>query len=95
MKGMNMRASWRTVQLFISSQGAGVFEVEVDTDSKDVRCNCPVFTKNAFCKHTSFVENKMKYNNGNYYNKKNYICNNCIYTVYVIHTSIIIKINFF
>jgi hypothetical protein len=66
MKGMNMKASWRTVQLFISSQGAGVFEVEVDTDSKDVRCNCPVFTKNTFCKHTSFVENKMRYNNGNY-----------------------------
>jgi hypothetical protein len=66
MKGMSMKSSWRTVQLFISSQGAGVFEVEVDTDTKDVRCNCPVFAKNSFCKHTSFVSNKMRFNNGHY-----------------------------
>ena len=66
MKGMSMKSSWRTVQLFISSQGAGVFEVEVDTETKDVRCTCPVFAKNTSCKHTSFVNNKMRFNNGHY-----------------------------
>jgi len=66
MKGMSMESKWRTVQLFISSQAAGIFEVEVDTDTKDVRCNCPVWKKNLNCKHTTFVNNKMRLNNGHY-----------------------------
>ena len=66
MKGMSMDTSWRTVQLFISAQAAGIFEVEVDTRTKKTRCNCPVWRKTASCKHASFVQNKMRYNNGNY-----------------------------
>lgn len=66
MKGMRMENLWRTVQLFISSQAAGVFEVEVDTESKKVRCNCPVWKKTSNCKHVMFVLNRMRLNGGNY-----------------------------
>lgn len=66
MKGMSMESPWRTVQLFISSQAAGIFEVEVDTDSKKTRCSCPVWKKAADCKHTRFVDSKMKINQGHY-----------------------------
>jgi len=66
MKGMSMESPWRTVQLFISSQAAGVFEVEVDTGTKRVRCTCPVWKKTLKCKHVNFVNKKMKLNNGHY-----------------------------
>ena len=66
MKGQKMESSWRTIQVFISSQAAGVFEVEVDTETKNTRCNCPVWNKGKNCKHTKFVNQKMKYNNGHY-----------------------------
>lgn len=66
MKGMSMESPWRTIQLFISSQYAGIFEVEVDTETHDVRCTCPVWNKSGSCKHTAFVNQKMRYNNGHY-----------------------------
>jgi hypothetical protein len=66
MKGMSMESPWRTVQLFISAQAAGIFEVEVDTETKKIRCNCPVWRKSASCKHSKFVNNKMRFNNGHY-----------------------------
>ena len=66
MKGMSMKSPWRTVQLFISAQAAGVFEVEVDTDTQKVRCNCPVWRKSASCKHANFVNNRMRFNDGQY-----------------------------
>ena len=66
MKGMSMESPWRTVQLFISSQAAGVFEVEVDTGTKRIRCNCPVWKKTLKCKHVNFVNNRMKMNQGHY-----------------------------
>ena len=59
-----MAGSWRTVQLFLSATAAGVFEVEVDTDTKNIRCNCPVWKKSTSCKHTSFVKTRMRMNNG-------------------------------
>jgi len=65
MKRANM-SEWRTVQLFLSSQAAGVFEVEVDTENRDVRCNCPVFKSKQSCKHSRFVRRKMETNNGHY-----------------------------
>ena len=61
-----MESPWRTIQLFISSQAAGIFEVEVDTGTKKVRCNCPVWKKTLNCKHVNFVNNKMRLNNGHY-----------------------------
>ena len=56
-----MSSAWRTVQQFISAQGAGIFEVEVETETKDVRCTCPVFFKKDSCKHIQFVNEKIKY----------------------------------
>ena len=66
MKGMSVESPWRTVQLFISAQAAGVFEVEVDTDTKHTRCNCPVWKKSSACKHTFFVDTRMRLNQGHY-----------------------------
>jgi len=61
-----MASSWRTIQLFISSQAAGIFEVEVDTETRKTRCNCPVWQRKANCKHTKFVSSKMSINHGHY-----------------------------
>ena len=61
-----MESPWRTVQVFISAQAAGIFEVEVDTETKKTRCNCPVWRKTASCKHALFVQNKTRYNKGHY-----------------------------
>jgi len=66
MRGKQMASPWRTIQVFISSQAAGIFEVEVDTQSKALRCNCPVWNKRQSCKHTKFVSQKMMLNHGHY-----------------------------
>lgn len=61
-----MITPWRTVQVFLSAQGAGVFEVEIDTDTKETRCTCPVYNKRGSCKHIVFVNLKMRMNEGHY-----------------------------
>ena len=66
MKGGSVQTSWRTIQLFISAQAAGIFEVEVDTDTKKLRCNCPKWKKTFNCKHVRFVDDRMHYNDGHY-----------------------------
>jgi hypothetical protein len=61
----NMKTeNWRTVQLFLSS--SGVFEVEVDTDTRSIRCNCPNFEKRRTCAHEKFVDDSAKKNDGIY-----------------------------
>lgn len=60
MKGQRMESPWRTVQQFISYQGSGIFEVEVNTDTSEVRCNCPVWAKRGSCKHAVFVNLRIK-----------------------------------
>jgi hypothetical protein len=66
MKGTRMESRWRTVQLFISAQFAGIFEVEINTETKKTRCNCPVFTQKTKCKHTKFVDGRLVNNSGHY-----------------------------
>ena len=66
MKGRSVQTSWRTVQLFISAQAAGIFEVEVDTSTKKLRCNCPKWRKTFNCKHVRFVDERMVMNDGHY-----------------------------
>jgi hypothetical protein len=61
MKGPSMSSSWRTVQQFISEQAIGVFDVDVNTDTKETRCNCPVWSKKGSCKHTQFVNFRIKH----------------------------------
>jgi hypothetical protein len=62
MKGSSVSSEWMTVQQFISAQGMGIFEVELETETKKTRCNCPVWIKKRSCKHVSFVNSKIKYN---------------------------------
>lgn len=66
MKGSSVSTPWRTVQQFISAANVGVFEVEIDTDSRETRCNCPMYDKKGTCKHCNFVNMKMKQNDGHY-----------------------------
>lgn len=56
--------AWRTVQMFLSTQG--VFEVEVNTDSHAVRCNCSNFRIRNTCAHEKHVNSKSKDNGGTY-----------------------------
>lgn len=60
-----MKSSWRTVQMFVEE--SGVFEVEVDSESKNkVRCTCGPFKNSSRCKHSKFVKAAMDDNNGHY-----------------------------
>lgn len=56
-----MSSPWRTVQQFISEQAMGIFEVEVNTETKEARCNCPVWAKKGSCKHTQFVNFRIRH----------------------------------
>lgn len=60
----NKVKDWRTVQVFLSP--SGVFEVEVNTDTRDIKCNCPNFDKRKTCAHEKFVDNRAKDNDGVY-----------------------------
>ena len=66
MRGHRVKPEWRTVQVFISNQAAGIFEVEIDTNSRDIRCSCPVWKKTMTCKHVKFVDLRMRDNDGHY-----------------------------
>lgn len=65
MKGQSVDSAWRIVQQFISEQAVGIFEVEVNTDTKETRCNCPIFLKKDSCKHVQFVNFRIR-NTGHY-----------------------------
>lgn len=58
--------TWRTAQIFLSAQAAGVFEVEIDQASSALRCSCPVWKNKGICKHTRWVTSKIKVNHGKY-----------------------------
>jgi hypothetical protein len=65
MKEKSMTNTWRTVQLFLGSDG--VSEVEINSvDSAQVRCNCKAFKTSSRCKHFRFVKTSMANNNGHY-----------------------------
>jgi hypothetical protein len=55
---------WRTAQIFLSIRG--IFEVDVDIESQDIRCSCPGFETRKICKHTRFVIKKVTENDGTY-----------------------------
>jgi len=57
-------ADWRTVQVFLSHKGSGIYEVELTLDGAATRCNCPTFRSRHTCRHVKFVESKM--DNGSY-----------------------------
>lgn len=54
-----MEIEWRTVQMFLGEEG--VSEVSVDTeDSTKIRCSCAVFQRNARCKHSKYMREKIQ-----------------------------------
>lgn len=53
-------AGYRTVQVFLSSRGVGVFEVEMTDDGQNLRCNCPTYKSRRVCRHTTFVRSQMR-----------------------------------
>lgn len=55
---------WRTIQVFLSHSGSGIYEVEMTTDGKSIRCNCRTFKSRKECRHSTFVSSKM--DNGYY-----------------------------
>ncbi len=58
------KADWRTVQMFLSSRG--IFEVEIDLESDNVKCTCPGFQARNVCKHSRLVVSKARTNGGIY-----------------------------
>jgi hypothetical protein len=65
MKGKQM-TEWKPVQIFLSSDSFGIFEVEVATDYSDIRCNCATYGIRSSCKHIRFVKRRMDANQGRY-----------------------------
>ena len=58
----------RLVQIFLSqanTPGPGIYEVSLTSDKKFI-CTCPGYKGRATCKHTKFVEARVKNNNGTY-----------------------------
>lgn len=65
MKDLSMDIEWRTVQLFLGSEG--ISEVQIDHENHvKLRCSCAEFNKIARCKHTRHVRAAMKENEGHY-----------------------------
>jgi len=65
MKDSTMaKQEWRTVQFFLSPRG--VFEVEVDLESDNVRCTCPGYEARKACKHVRTVSARAEKNDGVY-----------------------------
>lgn len=68
MKEASVKNDRRLVQVFLStsiSPGPGIQEVSTDKDG-NLYCTCSSFASREKCKHTSFVEAKIKSNNGTY-----------------------------
>lgn len=51
---------WRTVQVFLSSKGSGIYEVEMTLDGGEVRCNCQTYARRRNCRHVKFVLGRMQ-----------------------------------
>jgi hypothetical protein len=56
--------NWQLSQLFLSD--TGVHEVELETKSLKLRCNCLGFKNRSSCKHIRFVRERMDLNGGVY-----------------------------
>jgi hypothetical protein len=58
---------WRTVQIFLEPTNLNIYEVEISQESENnIRCNCRTFSSTKACKHSRFVQNHMKKNDGHY-----------------------------
>lgn len=59
-------SEWRTVQVFLSPKQPAVYEVELNLDELDARCNCPTFKGRKACRHTKLVMARIEGNDGHY-----------------------------
>ena len=50
---------WRTVQMFLSPKGSGIYEVEMTLDASQIRCNCRTYKSRMKCRHVAFVQSKI------------------------------------
>lgn len=67
MKETRMDLEYRTIQIFLPTDTPAVYDVELCSETKDIRCNCPVFTSaKGTCKHVRFVQRRMDSNSGHY-----------------------------
>lgn len=60
-----MDIEWRTVQLFLDSEGVSEVQIDHENHSK-LRCDCLSFNNSARCKHVKHVREEMKKNQGHY-----------------------------
>lgn len=56
---MSTSEDWRTIQIFLCDKTLMIFEVEMESESRLLRCNCPAFLDRESCKHTKFVSRRM------------------------------------
>lgn len=61
---MTNEKDWRTVQMFLT--GSGVFEVEVNLDTQEVRCSCQGYLVRKTCAHSNKVSSAARENGGTY-----------------------------
>jgi len=67
LKGSSMDSEWRTIQIFLDEEMAGVFEVQVSShNSKKLACSCNAYSTSSKCKHVRYVKNAMDNNHGHY-----------------------------
>jgi hypothetical protein len=66
--GVTMAQEWRLIQLFLPPADAplAVYEVEMESTTRRVRCNCPTYVLKATCKHERLVKARIKNNEGQY-----------------------------
>lgn len=64
-----MSGEFKLIQVFLSASssnpGPGIFEVSGD-EEQNLRCTCPGFSIKGICKHTRYVFERIKLNNGVY-----------------------------
>jgi hypothetical protein len=56
--------SWQIAQIFLSE--TGVHEVQINADSKKLRCDCAGYGSRSVCKHMRYVRKRIEENDGIY-----------------------------
>lgn len=57
---------WRILQVFLSPKRPAVYEVQMDSTTRDLRCTCPSNTGTRTCRHIKYVRSRMRANGGSY-----------------------------
>ncbi len=62
---MSKATEWRTIQVFLDEKTFSIIEVEVESESRELRCNCryEATLSSPSCKHVKFVSRRMNSNN--------------------------------